>query len=106
INIAVEENIVNDIRVGSQKALNIFRIVQEAIHNALKHSHAKNIIVEIKTGDVISIIIKDDGTGITSTADSAGHGLRNMKIRAEDAGIHFNIESAEGSGTNIFLETA
>ncbi|MGN6215124.1 tetratricopeptide repeat-containing sensor histidine kinase [Parafilimonas sp.] len=106
INIAVEENIVNDIRVGSQKALNIFRIVQEAIHNALKHSHAKNIIVEIKTGDVISIIIKDDGTGITSTADSAGHGLRNMKIRAEDAGIHFNIGSAEGSGTNIFLETA
>ena len=104
INMAVEENIENDVRVGSQKALNIFRIVQEATHNALKHSAAKNIIIHIDSAQDISISVKDDGIGITRHSNG-GNGLRNMKARAGDAGIKLIVRSSAGAGTGILLET-
>ena len=100
----VEENIENEVRVGSQKALNIFRIMQEAIHNSLKHSEAENIIVGINSGASIVINIKDDGKGIgNNKAD--GNGLRNMEARAADAGLKFLVQSSVKSGTNILFET-
>ncbi|MFZ1370534.1 MAG: hypothetical protein WAR78_09125, partial [Ferruginibacter sp.] len=43
----ISEEINTDVRVSSQNALNIFRIVQEALHNALKHSNASNISIYI-----------------------------------------------------------
>lgn len=104
LNIVVEENVVNDVRVGSQKALNIFRIVQEAIHNALKHSDAGNIIVGIKSDDTILITVTDNGKGLQATENENGNGLRNMRVRAEDAGIDFNLQSAANEGTKILLE--
>lgn len=105
INIEVAENIENNVRVGSQKALNIFRIVQEAVHNAFRHSNAKNILVQIESGQNISMVIKDDGSGITNEPGSDSNGLRNMKARAADAGIKFSVQSFAGAGTSILLET-
>ena len=105
INIEVEENIVDDVHVGSQKALNIFRIVQEAVHNALKHSYAKNVMINIESEKQISIAIKDDGKGISKSNYNTGNGLRNMKARSADAGIKYTMESSAGSGTSILLET-
>jgi signal transduction histidine kinase len=104
MNISVEENIVNDVKIGSQKALNIFRIVQEAIHNALKHSNAKNLCINIKSDEKILITVNDDGKGI-STTNNDGNGLRNMKTRATDTGIQFTVQSSETGGTEILLET-
>ena len=103
INISVEENIENDGRIGSQKALNIFRIVQEAIHNALKHSNAKRLDINIESKEKISILIKDDGKGITMPVVNEGNGLRNMQARATDAGIKFSVQSAAGKGTRYFI---
>jgi signal transduction histidine kinase len=104
MNISVEENIVNDVKIGSQKALNIFRIVQEAIHNALKHSNAKNLCINIKSDEKILIAVNDDGKGISVT-NNDGNGLRNMKTRATDTGIQFSVQSSETQGTGILLET-
>lgn len=104
INISVEENIQNDVRVGSQKALNIFRIVQEAIHNALKHSNAKNIFIKMESAEKINISIVDDGKGIAVQQDNDGNGLRNMKARAEDDGLLLHVQSAGGQGTGIFIQ--
>lgn len=105
IQIDVEEKIDNDVRVGSQKALNIFRIVQEAIHNALKHSQAKNIVVEIESDEKIKIRVKDNGIGMNLSNPSGGNGLRNIQARAKDAGIQLAVNSSEGNGTNIVIET-
>ncbi|HEX5151003.1 MAG TPA: sensor histidine kinase [Parafilimonas sp.] len=105
INISVEENIENDLRVGSQKALNIFRIMQESIHNALKHSKAKNIIICIESATTISIQIKDDGIGIKPQITGDGNGLRNMKARAADAAIQLTLYTSATEGTAINLET-
>lgn len=103
INIAVEESIENDVRVGSQKALNIFRIVQEAVHNALKHSGAKEIIVSINSVEKILIHIADDGKGISKNIND-GNGLRNMKARAEDVGLKIFLNTSD-NGTDILIET-
>ena len=105
IQIDVEEKIDNDVRVGSQKALNIFRIVQEAIHNALKHSQAKNIVVEIESDEKIKIRVNDNGIGMDLSNPSGGNGLRNIQARAKDAGIQLAVNSSEGNGTNIVIET-
>ena len=103
VNIEVEENIINDIHVGSQKALNIFRIVQEAIHNALKHSNANNVLVRIESTGSINITVKDDGIGILNTNNKDGNGLRNMQARANEAGLNFHFESEPGKGTTVML---
>ncbi|MBS1730818.1 MAG: sensor histidine kinase [Bacteroidetes bacterium] len=97
--IEVEETITNDIRLGSQKALNIFRIVQEAIHNALKHSQAKNIHISIDSNELLKINIRDNGIGMAMRKETAGNGLRNMQARAKDAGIQLSILSSPGKGT-------
>lgn len=104
LNISVEENIQNDVRVGSQKALNIFRIVQEAVHNALKHSNAQNIIIKIDSAEKINISVIDNGKGISARITNEGNGLRNMKTRAADGGIQLNVESSEDKGTAILMQ--
>ncbi|MEP7080319.1 MAG: histidine kinase [Ginsengibacter sp.] len=102
IQIEVSEQITNDLRLGSQKALNIFRLVQEAIHNALRHSGASQINLVIKSDDKISIQVTDNGTGLTSGANpDTGHGLQNMKTRAEESGFIFEMGSLNGVGTSI-----
>lgn len=103
--IEVEEKIEHDARVGSQKALNIFRIVQEAIHNALKHSNSKNIMVEIESNDTIKFTISDNGKGMDLSNPASGHGLRNMQARAMDAGIQLTVNSSPGKGTKLLIET-
>lgn len=103
INIVVEEDIQQDVRIGSQKALNIFRIVQEAVHNALKHSNSKNVSLKIESIDVLKMSITDDGIGLPQSRHGDGNGLRNMKARATDAGIQFQVETAPGNGTTILL---
>ncbi|MBG9374780.1 sensor histidine kinase [Panacibacter sp. DH6] len=103
INIVVEEAIQEDIRIGSQKALNIFRIVQEAVHNTLKHSNAKNVMIKIESDRVMNISVADDGKGLPAEYTSDGNGLRNMQARAADAGIRLNVTSAAGNGTRISI---
>ena len=104
IQISVSELITNDMRMGSQNALNIFRLVQEATHNALKHSEASHINLIIKSDDKITIRIVDDGKGLeTDKITSRGHGLRNMKARAKESGFNFEIASENGKGTAISI---
>ena len=62
--ITIEENIENDQMLSPANALHLFRILQEAINNALKHSNCKNIFIQINGTQPWEIIIKDDGKGI------------------------------------------
>ena len=102
--INLQEMIETDIRISSNTALNIFRIVQEAIHNALKHSDARQITVVIESRKMLLIKISDDGKGINAAEKKMqGNGLINMKQRAAESGLHLNIDSKAGSGTTINL---
>ncbi len=85
-------------------ALSFLRVVQEALHNATKHSHAKNIAVRLNGSDHhLSLEIYDDGVGFDmETAKlAAGLGLISMRERIHLIGGEFDIVSTPGNGTRI-----
>ena len=102
----IKEEINKDVRISSQHALNIFRIMQEAIHNALKHSEAANISIHIISNETILIKISDDGKGIEKTNTTDGNGLLNMEARAREIGMQLLITSTANEGTTLTLETS
>jgi signal transduction histidine kinase len=90
---------------------NLLLIVQEAIHNALKHAKAKEIRVTIASaadGNRLSLVVEDDGAGfeVGSQPDaSSGHfGLIGMRERAERLGGTLELKSQLGAGTSIRVE--
>lgn len=91
---------------GPHKALQVMRIVQEAITNVIRHSGAKNIVIRAfvendqSPGNVV-IEINDDGCGIAAQVEK-GHGLDNMQHRAADIGAEFTLENSN-PGTTVGL---
>lgn len=86
--------------------LNIFRIIQEALHNVMKHSKAKNVWVSVQPGVRKTLIqIIDDGVGfsIDSGEKTKGLGVNSMQYRANQIGASFVIKSNKPSGTCIQL---
>ena len=90
--------------LNSLLALSVLRIVQEALHNAAKHSKAKSIQVAVQgLPSELSLLIADDGVGFSleEAKLSAGLGLISMRERVHLAGGEFTISSAPGDGTCI-----
>jgi signal transduction histidine kinase len=86
----------------SLEALNIFRIIQEAVNNAVKYSGASDIKVLANfTGRNIHVLIADNGIGFDADCIDKGYGLLNMKKRAEEMNGQLQIKTAEGKGTTI-----
>ena len=99
------------VKFDKQKELILFRIVQEAIHNIMKHADAKKITAAIHfTNDAMQIAIKDNGKGFDlSPLNDAGNqsfglGLRNMNSRATLIGAMFSVNSTIGTGTEVVLQ--
>ncbi len=85
-------------------ALSLLRIVQEALHNAAKHSKAKSVHVAVQGSETeLSLVIADDGVGfdLEEAKLAAGLGLISMRERVHLAGGEFKISSAPGEGTCI-----
>lgn len=86
----------------------LYRITQEAIHNAVKYSKASLIIIQITDNkDVVKLLVADNGEGfeIKSIRKSlGGSGLKNMQARAELLNGSFKIQSKIGKGTTIKVE--
>lgn len=88
---------------GPRDVLQLFRIMQEAVTNALKHAGAKTLTITLaRDGDgAIALHIADDGAGTAQSG--AGRGLGNMARRAEAIGAGFAVMSEPGKGTRISL---
>ncbi len=94
--------------IGAEKKLLVFRIVQEAINNAIKHGKAKSIrIALVYNPEGLSVEIEDNGLGfdVGKMDDSKGLGLHNMHVRAKMLG-NLNINSEPGKGTFITINIA
>lgn len=100
----INEEIENDQKISSQHALNIFRIVQEAIHNAIKHSKAKQLTINILSKDYLSITVTDNGLGFNQSNITKGEGLNNMQMRAAEMGMNLSVEAVENGGTKVILK--
>jgi signal transduction histidine kinase len=84
-------------------ALCLFRIAQEAMQNAIKHSGARNIKVQLKGGnEAIALTVIDDGAGFdVAAATGKGLGLMSMQERAESVGGMLKVVSRKGAGTRL-----
>lgn len=103
IHFHIESDIRNDRKLNSAAALNIFRVVQEALHNALKHSRAKNIYLRITSDTALEVEVRDDGQGMGEADISGGNGLRNMQARAEESGMKLTVTHPTESGVSVLL---
>ncbi len=97
-----------NIDLDKGKEINIYRIIQEIIHNTVKHAHAKQLVIELrKQGDALLLVTADDGKGFDiedKIHDSNGLGLINLQSRAEILNSKFSYNSEAGKGTMYVFE--
>lgn len=87
-------------------ATHLYRIAQEAINNAVKHSSATRLFMELGADDrEIRLTIIDNGVGLPGDLQESGKGLglMNMKYRAQIIGATITLDAHEGKGTRITL---
>ncbi|WP_395053681.1 7TM diverse intracellular signaling domain-containing protein [Flavobacterium sp.] len=91
----------NKIIVTGNNRKNIFLCVKESLHNIVKHSNAKNVIITITYLEILEIKIQDNGIGFTNQLElkTLGNGLRNMKSRMEKTGGQMEIFNKNGAVT-------
>lgn len=86
-------------------AIQLFRILQEAVSNAFRHASAQHITVLFRQENgSLQVRISDDGCGFDPGAEKAGHyGMKNMPLRAQQVGGKLDIVSAAAKGTTITI---
>lgn len=106
--ITSEINVLFNHELKPAFAINCFRIIQEAVVNAVKHSGATSIQVIMSQGaeEQLVVVIRDNGKGLPGEhAQGNGHGLANMRARATEVGADISIGAEPGKGTSIILHT-
>jgi signal transduction histidine kinase len=90
----------------------LFRIVQEALNNTVKHAQATDIAVTVEgTADQVRLCVADNGRGFdperrAAAGTASGMGMTTMRERAEAVGAAFAVQSASGKGTTITIDVA
>jgi len=98
--IRAEVQIENETRCKPEIEQAIFRIIQEALSNVARHSHATRVEVTLAyANQVIEAMVADNGCGMDPQKQPNGIGLRSIQERAESLGGSVQLESAPGCGT-------
>jgi signal transduction histidine kinase len=88
----------------AERHIQLYRIAQEAVTNAVKHSRGRRLVLTLKSaGADLSLTIADDGAGFDPAARSPSMGLATMRHRAALLNASLAVESMPGSGTAIRL---
>jgi two-component system, NarL family, sensor histidine kinase DegS len=95
-----------DQRMPTKYEVSLFRLIQEAVHNSIKHAEAKVIEVKINVQPkMITVLIKDDGKGFN--IDEVQHqsfGIIGMKERVDLVDGEINFDSKVGQGTIVYIK--
>lgn len=96
----------NEVRLPSNYETAIFRLVQEAITNAVRHGKASKIEVKVEwLKNQVTLIVKDNGSGFDqSLVKNQSFGLLGMKERIELVNGEFFINSSPGNGTELMFQ--
>lgn len=94
---------IQELNLSHLAAVQLYRISQEAINNALRHGHARNIEVTLEAaGNEYRLTIADDGKGFDAESQRVKQGgLRMMEYRANMIGGTFTVDSQPGLGTRL-----
>lgn len=93
--------------IAQSQQIMIYRLVQELLGNALKHSGARNILVQcLQRGEELTVIVEDDGRGFDANAHfpADGIGLQSVRARVDYLKGRLDIQSAPGVGTTINID--
>jgi signal transduction histidine kinase len=86
-------------------ALQLLRVMQEALTNVLRHADAQGVRLALAhDGRTLSLAMEDDGHGIPPGGPGPGRGLADMRSRAAALGARFTIGAPPGGGTRIELQ--
>jgi signal transduction histidine kinase len=100
--------VVKEISVSKEKEIHIFRMIQEIVHNTIKHAHASNLQIGFsEEGGYLLCLTKDDGKGFDKEkvmSGSHGLGLRSLESRCEILNGILTLDSMPGAGTNYFIK--
>ncbi len=101
--VAIETTLGDEPPLSFEAKEALYRIGQEALHNAVKHARASRVVVGLarEAGRVV-LEVRDDGIGFDATATFPGHlGLTSMRERAVRLAGSLEIKSAPGRGTTV-----
>jgi two-component system sensor histidine kinase DegS len=94
-------------RLQSYQEVMIFRAIQELLNNAIRHSQASMIKVQLDMGSVeIKVIVEDDGKGfdVENVGAQGGMGLKVIRDRVEMLGGNMDVDSVLGQGTRVSFQ--
>jgi signal transduction histidine kinase len=97
----VTEKIEQDHVLPAAQALHLFKLLQEAIVNAIRHSGSPTIAITIYSNQHWQITIADNGRGMAAAPSPGGFGLHNMRKRAAEAGWQLQWLGTTGGGTTV-----
>jgi len=97
---------LGDARLPGEVETALYRLVQEALTNVLKHSGAERVRVSLtRDGSGVTAVVEDDGSGFDAAArDGDGLGLSGMRERLGIVGGRLTIDSSSGRGTTLLAE--
>lgn len=86
--------------LNEKQQLNVYRIIQELVNNALKHAEANSILVQLSfSGDILHITVEDDGKGFDVDSNYSGIGLKNVKSRVDYLEGTIDVSSDKNGST-------
>lgn len=94
-------------RLENSAEITIYRIVQELLNNAMKHSRATDVFVQlIKEGSRLNVVVEDNGIGfdMSTMGNKQGAGLVSVKSRVDYLKGQLDIHSGAGKGTLVNIE--
>jgi signal transduction histidine kinase len=93
-----------DASLGPARSHELYRVVQEALNNALRHAQARRIDVTLaRTPTGVRLQVEDDGVGFVE-GGCDGFGIRNMRTRVQDMGGSLLLDSTPGAGTRLIVD--
>lgn len=110
VGVRVNSRIELDESLDALVEMNVYRIIQEALSNALKYSKATNIELDLVSNGSLKLKIRDNGVGFDPETvndrikDREGYGLSNMENRVKVLGGTFKLDARSGSGVMIDVD--
>jgi signal transduction histidine kinase len=91
-------------RLNGETKINLYRIIQESVQNAVKHAQCKHILINFAVdGDKLRLQVEDDGRGFDTAKKKNGIGMRNISSRIKSLGGTWTLTSEPTVGTKIVV---